>query len=445
MADMVSTTIRMILELPNTGLNLSPQPPIDALALKENEDVANFVSDPELGLETSVTYPYWREERHHSRWSAESYRARGKPRYYLNKIDGVSGRQAIRQKLEEHFLGNGRKFPFVGDLFTGELNDRDQATSRFENNTIYSHDAWNHIKADHSVLIVGIDVSNPQAPYVEVKCTWGEHYGDHGFTKVNFDVFKKIWFPVQREGAEGDEGWYGINMAAQSGSCRQFTTLVENQKTQGHCIFITMADMVSTTIRMILELPNTGLNLSPQPPIDALALKENEDVANFVSDSELGLETSVTYPYWREERHHSRWSAESYRARGKPRYYLNKIDGVSGRQAIRQKLEEHFLGNGRKFPFVGDLFTGELNDRDQATSRFENNTIYSHDAWNHIKADHSVLIVGIDVSNPQAPYVEVKCTWGEHYGDHRFTKVNFDVFKKIWFSVQREGGEGDEG
>ncbi|GKD46149.1 hypothetical protein Tco_1270794 [Tanacetum coccineum] len=62
----------------------------------------------------------------------------------------------------------------------------------------------------------------------------------------------------------------------------------------------------------------SGLNLSPQPPIDALALKENEDVANFVSDSELGLETSVTYPYWREERHHSRWSAESYRARGKP-------------------------------------------------------------------------------------------------------------------------------
>ncbi|GJT11347.1 uncharacterized mitochondrial protein-like protein [Tanacetum coccineum] len=177
------------------------------------ECIAAFVSDTHRGLETSITYPYWREERSHGNWDDEEYRARGKPRYYLTNILEVKGSNQTKRKLFELFLGNGHKFPFVGDLYTGDLNNREAASDRVRDRTIYRHadPRWNKKTADHSVLIAGIDVSVPEAPYVEVKCTWGEDYGDHGFTNVAFDVFSKIWYPAQTEGAEGDEGWYGIN------------------------------------------------------------------------------------------------------------------------------------------------------------------------------------------------------------------------------------------
>ncbi|PWA68923.1 hypothetical protein CTI12_AA295620 [Artemisia annua] len=59
--------------------------------------------------------------------------------------------------------------------------------------------------ADHSVLIVGINVSSndPNDHYVEVKCFWGENYGNKGFKRVKFEVFTTVWYPLKVDGT-----WY---------------------------------------------------------------------------------------------------------------------------------------------------------------------------------------------------------------------------------------------
>ncbi|GJW82022.1 bulb-type lectin domain-containing protein [Tanacetum coccineum] len=110
-----------------------------------------------------------------------------------------------------HFLGDGPKLPWVGDLYnSGSLRDFEKAKTRVGNNEIYRHprDSLCDKRANHSVLIVGIDVSADEAVdhYVEVKCSWGEKYGDKGFTRVSFDVFTTVWYPCQNP---EDGTWFG--------------------------------------------------------------------------------------------------------------------------------------------------------------------------------------------------------------------------------------------
>ena len=75
-----------------------------------------------------------------------------------------------------------------------------------------------------------------------------------------------------------------------SSSSRACTTLVENQKSKGHCLFIHIADMASTTIRMItgLDVPH----LSPEPLANA-HLKENADIDACVANPNLGLTVDI--------------------------------------------------------------------------------------------------------------------------------------------------------
>ncbi|GJW33566.1 bulb-type lectin domain-containing protein [Tanacetum coccineum] len=155
-------------------------------------------------------------ERSHPSWDNKKYRARGHPRYHLFSIgklckDKNPGGNVIKEKLMAHFLGDGPKLPWVGDLYnSGSLRDFEKAKTRVGNNEIYRHprDSLCDKRANHSVLIVGIDVSADEAVdhYVEVKCSWGEKYGDKGFTRVSFDVFTTVWYPCQNP---EDGTWFG--------------------------------------------------------------------------------------------------------------------------------------------------------------------------------------------------------------------------------------------
>nr|GEW83647.1 hypothetical protein CTI12_AA504830 [Tanacetum cinerariifolium] len=181
-----------------------------------------------------------------------------------------------------------------------------------------------------------------------------------------------------------------------SGSRRDQTLSVEDQKTEGHCIFIHLAEMASTT--------------------------------------------TPTYPYERLEHSHLARDNKKYRARGHPRYHLFKIDNLCKgkdprKNVIKENLMEHFLGGGLKLLWVGDLYnTDSLRDFQKA----KNDTFCHPRNYMYKKtATHSVLIVGIDVSAEEAfdHYVEVKYSWGENYGDKGFTRGH---------DMKNNNGQGSE-
>ncbi|GKF06472.1 transducin/WD40 repeat-like superfamily protein [Tanacetum coccineum] len=100
----------------------------------------------------------------------------------------------------------------VADIVVGDLVDFVAANARARSHEIYRHQArlLDRKTAAHSVLVVGIDVTSEDriGHYAEVKNTWGTHYGDEGFTRVGFEVLRKIWWPAP---AEDGGPLYGIN------------------------------------------------------------------------------------------------------------------------------------------------------------------------------------------------------------------------------------------
>ncbi|GKB81503.1 bulb-type lectin domain-containing protein [Tanacetum coccineum] len=168
---MASTTICMVTTKGYENLQLSSGPIVDYTLFQENDEAAEFVFDLARGLETITTYPYKHLEHSHLSWDNKKYRARGHP----------------------------SKLPWGGDLYkSGSLRDFEKAKKHDadRNNEMYRHprDSQYDKTANHSVLIVGIYVSADKAVdhYVEIKCSWGEKYGDKGFTMVSFDVLMTV-------------------------------------------------------------------------------------------------------------------------------------------------------------------------------------------------------------------------------------------------------------
>ncbi|GJR44284.1 hypothetical protein Tco_1312387 [Tanacetum coccineum] len=112
--------------------------------------------------------------------------------------------------------------------------------------------------------------------------------------------------------------------------------------------------------------------------------EENDDVAEFVFDSDCGLEIITTYPYERLDRSHLLWDSKKYRARSHPRCHLFEIVKLcKGKDpeenATKEKLMAHFLGECPNLPWVGDLYSiGGLRDFEKAKKHDKNNEIYRH-------------------------------------------------------------------
>nr|GEX07417.1 hypothetical protein [Tanacetum cinerariifolium] len=172
--------------------------------------MAKFVSNPLQGLETMSTYPYEGQTRHHCKWTNLWYIERGHPRYYLTNILQESDPTLIEERLRQNFLG-GPQFPMVADIVVGDLVDFVAAKARACSHEIYRHQdrLLNRKMARHSVLVVRIDVTSKDriGHYAEVKNTWGA-YGDNGFTRVGFEVLRKIWWPAP---SQDGGALYGIN------------------------------------------------------------------------------------------------------------------------------------------------------------------------------------------------------------------------------------------
>nr|GEU72386.1 protein FAR1-related sequence 5-like [Tanacetum cinerariifolium] len=112
----------------------------------------------------------------------------------------------------DHYPDEVSKSEQDRDLYnTGSLRDFEKAKKHHKNNEIYCHprDSKYEKPTYPLVLIVGIDVSANKAVdhYVGVKCSWGEKYGDKGFTRSlpkdhmadfhHLDDAREIWLVVK--------------------------------------------------------------------------------------------------------------------------------------------------------------------------------------------------------------------------------------------------------
>ncbi|GJU46211.1 hypothetical protein Tco_1203477 [Tanacetum coccineum] len=108
----------------------------------------------------------------------------------------------------------------------------------------------------------------------------------------------------------------------------------------------------------------------------------------------------LSYPYDRFERNNRSWDDKKYRARGHPRYHLSDIaKHCKGQDLKMNVIEEKLMSN----------ILGE---------------------------------VGIDVSadDPIDHYVEVKCSWGEKFGNNIFKRVDFDISATVVIVSRPQSG-----
>ncbi|GKF23057.1 transducin/WD40 repeat-like superfamily protein, partial [Tanacetum coccineum] len=181
---MVGTVVRMS---GTPDIYTSPYPMVDSKVCTTTDNVYKFCIRPEVGLETIEKYPYQRLGRLDF-WDWQEYMNRTNPRYFLKNIELEVETKIIKKRLKENFL-SGPKFPCVGEIYLGKLADSNEAKKCAEKNIPFLHanDTDRRKETNHSVVIVGIDVSHKKAQkhFVEIKNSWGESYGLGGYTKID--------------------------------------------------------------------------------------------------------------------------------------------------------------------------------------------------------------------------------------------------------------------
>ncbi|PWA62443.1 hypothetical protein CTI12_AA363850 [Artemisia annua] len=202
MADMTGTVLRMSGGDEFQGLYLSCMPMVDAKVNTVGRAI-EFCTKPHLGLETTKSYPYERLGRGIPNWSEKHYQM--KQRYRISSIVRVADKEEYKQKLLENYGDEGQSFPCVAMLRMGDFKDNLVARRCALENDPYHHpqeptsdeQAVELYGEEHAVLIVGINTTseNTLKHYCEVKNTYGEEWGDKGFSKVGFEVFDYVLFP----------------------------------------------------------------------------------------------------------------------------------------------------------------------------------------------------------------------------------------------------------
>ncbi|PWA46840.1 hypothetical protein CTI12_AA504830 [Artemisia annua] len=204
MADMTGTVLRMTGEPEYINLYLSCMPMVDGCVTTVTQSIA-YCTWKNLGLETKETYPYERTGRGIKNFNEKHYqREWWKKRYRISRIDVISfkKKELIKPRLMANF--GGPKYPCVGILCMSEVfRDGEYARVCAVNNEPYKHPeepksvehAIELYGPEHSVLIVGVNTLSDGKHYCEIKNTWGEEWGDGGFSKVAFEVFNSVLFP----------------------------------------------------------------------------------------------------------------------------------------------------------------------------------------------------------------------------------------------------------
>ncbi|PWA52274.1 hypothetical protein CTI12_AA448180 [Artemisia annua] len=207
MADMTGTVLRMSGVPEYINLYLSCMPMVDGCVTTVTQSIA-YCTQQALGLETKETYPYERTTRGIKDFNEKHYqREWWKQRYRISRIDQILFKEKEQMKimLTANFGPDGKKYPCVGILCMGKVFiDGEYARRCAVNNEPYKHPeepksvehAVELYGPEHSVLIVGVNTLTDGKHYCEIKNTYGEEWGDCGFSKVGFEVFNSVLFPT---------------------------------------------------------------------------------------------------------------------------------------------------------------------------------------------------------------------------------------------------------
>ncbi|XP_071717900.1 uncharacterized protein [Rutidosis leptorrhynchoides] len=237
-------------------------------------------------------------------------------------------------------------------------------------------------------------------------------------------------------------------------SCRAATEQVSNQKEEGLCMKMALADMVGTVLRIHGSM-NTKLVVSPQNLTDLPVKTDLRETVLYCTDREKGLESVDVCPFIRykrsrgiayqtdpDERHTVRYLGyyEGIAAAEGPNLELVYYPG--GGAEVEKRLTKMFKEGGERLPCIGVLRLGELVNPEIAkefanvgTSPFHHPRLPNNedDAVKTYGEQHAVVIVGIDTrpTDPNERWCEIKNTHGEKWGDGGFSRVGFDVFEYV--------------
>lgn len=251
---------------------------------------------------------------------------------------------------------------------------------------------------------------------------------------------------------------------------------VSNQKCEGICLAMAIADCMSIIIRQYIR--DKYLIVSPQPLIDSgICLPRNmideegnnvfqipyKEIADFVCDSDNGLPSVISYPLVKMGRSNVEFKDTDYLCGDFTRYIINQLDPIFGRDAILVAHCENFNVDGLKHPVIGALDMGTLeqpevarkhanprnppfrpsNDdmkirkktnqkrkRGQKGKKNENKIVV---VVEEEECDHAVVILGIDTRSldENEHFAWVKCTYGVKWGLDGITRVWLGCFKYI--------------
>ncbi|KAM0072295.1 putative beta-amylase [Helianthus debilis subsp. tardiflorus] len=221
---------------------------------------------------------------------------------------------------------------------------------------------------------------------------------------------------------------------------------ISNQKFQGCCLAVTIADMVGIVMRLT---NNEGgrYTLSPQPLIDG-RYKCVQDIHRFCT--EIGLETVITYPFTRVMMEDKKWDESFYAIRKHNRYKLDGMTHLTDKDDIQKAILENFGPRGKKFPILGAMYLGKFADADYARERDILEDPYhcppneEHSSRKRGKNDeeeeHAFIITGCatmpkkDTNDtmPKDPYYcRVKNSYGKKWGNVGFSCVGIRQFNYI--------------
>ncbi|GJZ68870.1 transducin/WD40 repeat-like superfamily protein [Tanacetum coccineum] len=201
LADMMTIIFRMNGADPNTSFDLTPQIGID-----RDRGIGSSIqmcTKPELGLEKTSVYPNSKLPRNYNNkedWEEAWYETACHERYRIERIRWIEKKCEIEKNLLRMYGRFGFGYPIVGSMYMGNFTNPAVARKHATKGRPYRHPR-NAVPSGvkHALLIVGLNTmsDNKDDHYCLVKNSYGEEWGEKGYSRVGIEVFEAILYPIQ--------------------------------------------------------------------------------------------------------------------------------------------------------------------------------------------------------------------------------------------------------